>query len=910
MAEDIEKRLNKTINWYDPPKDLAIGGHLTNDVHGERISKAMTKLFGTYKLGSVTIPDKTTWHPVGKSIAKLTSDINILYKESLNKQNIIREKHSSGTSTRPSDLFVMQDNGPVDVVSNPNFIITPGSILDPAGKTKSNAIYLTRGLASTLDKSITDKLGFETCITGDITIVVPGAQGVAGGPAGRYTITIPTMMNLIAGGIIKGVFNTDTFKPIVEESQSVYFQGNEIKNNLIKNQFDAPPNDNSLQIIMAHILMKELGDTLQVAWLNKLYTLEIPQLITSIDTTKGRAYNFVEKLSQVNSVIITSDAIVQYRSIVNSIPVIFTEKSKTTYISPASGANVALLNQAFIKTLIKDLHTHNNSVIETFTQVKAEGSAKSLEQGAGKLWLGNTWTLAQIQEAIKILNIIINILKSFVNDTQAKLYPLTDVEAAKAIISQSFFISPFVKKAGEFKKITSVIYLLPNNKIKFTTNAFLPSRIETPGSIIDTGKRSGGAYISQEGGMLNLEQIGIIQAAVLAAAAGGGAGGAGGGAGVDIPQAARTVIDELSKTLNKNIVLYNTAGTPDIELLHTVTSYIKHPEAFDLASVDYVSDIERVNIIDNPTIDLLINILYCLVKEFHPEIFTYARFMAASLVTPTADDTALLAEDFLSYFNGEDDYKWGDDNKFKNYTGTGDSAHRKTITSATIRAIRLAKKFIDTYPAFNSKGLNSFINVCRGHIPILAGAEPDMTLKQEAQEGGGDEEDLAADVAIDLYEPYYSLLLRKNYNDTITLDSMIYERLEFILPFDQTIPDEFKGDLDYKHSREKVLNVFIEDLKTLPLVVKYLPEAMAAVKKYYSKHDVSTIHSMSIIDLISKISMNKQTLKPMTTHLREISIHAGGKFSKLRITRKTRRSNLRNRSTRVIRKRQKAKNKN
>jgi hypothetical protein len=156
--EDQIRELNARINWYDPPKDLDIialgGGKLsnTNPEHQRRLISCMNGLFdktiaatrygGTLAQIQRALPN---WTSVGARSNKILDTIQGLYGtnlDRLNHVNIIREKHSSGHSSRPSNLRVMQDCGPVDVVVNPTLVITPGSIIDPAGKTKTGALNL------------------------------------------------------------------------------------------------------------------------------------------------------------------------------------------------------------------------------------------------------------------------------------------------------------------------------------------------------------------------------------------------------------------------------------------------------------------------------------------------------------------------------------------------------------------------------------------------------------------------------------------------------------------------------------------------------------------------------------------------------------------------------------------------
>ena len=65
--------------------------------------------------------------------------------------------------------------------------------------------------------------------------------------------------------------------------------------------------------------------------------------------------------TQSNTAVITNDNVVKYRCMVNGVPVIHTGSGKTTWICYAKQGDE--INKAFVKTWLKELVSHNNSVI-------------------------------------------------------------------------------------------------------------------------------------------------------------------------------------------------------------------------------------------------------------------------------------------------------------------------------------------------------------------------------------------------------------------------------------------------------------------------------------------------------------------------------------------------------------------
>ena len=412
------KVLNRLINIIDPPKDLAVpistGVKLTEKIHGPAIKIMIGELFASgteLPPGFVGVGDK-------KSIIIDSVERRLGLQ---NRLDIVREKYTTGHDARPEGLYLAQDAGPMDVVSNPKIIVTPGSILDPAGKTKDGIRNLvTEGLYNTLPKEYLDKLSMNI-VTGDIKVE---------SDTDTYKVNIPTQL-----GDINGIFNKKTFSP-----ETDYFKGNDTKNEYILNNYLANKNESK-----KFILAKELGDTLQVIWLDYIFD------------TNG-------EISREKTVIVTCDTVVCYRAIVNRVGCILTHNGKTSYFLPRTvdAAQLAAINKSFVLTVANEVLTHNQSVIAVIKSVILS------EAGTGRddrdVWInGQKWYPAAVMNARKYLeDIVVPKLESINRDLAVRFNALTDLEGAKALASQpsSHFKNPFIlTKDGYYKTINSVILL-------------------------------------------------------------------------------------------------------------------------------------------------------------------------------------------------------------------------------------------------------------------------------------------------------------------------------------------------------------------------------------------------------------------------------------------------------------------
>ena len=450
------KVLNRLINIIDPPKDLAVpistGVKLTERIHGGEIKIMIEQLFANGEplpSGFVGVGDK-------KSVIIDSVERRLGLQ---NRLDIVREKYTTGHDARPEGLYLAQDAGPMDVVSNPKIIVTPGSILDPAGKTKDGIINLvTEGVYNTLPKKYLDKLSI-SIVTGDIKVE---------SDIDTYRVNIPTQL-----GDINGIFNKRTFSP-----ETHYFKGNDTKNEYILNNYLANKNE-----CKKFILAKELGDTLQVIWLDYIFD------------TNG-------EISREKTVIVTSDTVVCYRAIVNRVGCILTHNGKTTYFLPRTVdvAQLAAINKSFVLTVANEVLAHNQSVITVIKSVILS------EAGTGRydrdVWInGQKWYPSSVINARKYLeDIVVPKLESINRDLAVRFNALTDLEAAKALASQpsSHFKNPFIlTKERYYKTINSVILLTEG--VPFIAKLFQASTFGSDrprrGFFVGGSKiQSGGAY--------------------------------------------------------------------------------------------------------------------------------------------------------------------------------------------------------------------------------------------------------------------------------------------------------------------------------------------------------------------------------------------------------------------------------
>jgi len=326
--EDGTEYLNRFINCVDPAKDALPsfeGKHLTVGGHGPFLKEAIGTLFNIEKLNE---SDQKEVVGVGDRKQQLKARIDSALK--LNDYKpipIVRLSFSAtGLDLRVKGFSLAQDAGPGlgKISSEYTLVLTPASILDSAGKQKRHSSMLdgTKNSSKLTDK-ILQKYDFSHILS---SIEFNGSS------QNKYNFDIAT--NIPSHLNTTFSFSKKTYK----EETTQYFEGNRVKNKYI---YDNWKDDSKLPNIQMYILMKELQDTFQAAWLELLY-------------------KDVDKLA-----LCTNDINMWLRCMVNSVPCILTQGIQTSYYPVATtDAQRAIRKKVAMESLYKELQDNNNDVID------------------------------------------------------------------------------------------------------------------------------------------------------------------------------------------------------------------------------------------------------------------------------------------------------------------------------------------------------------------------------------------------------------------------------------------------------------------------------------------------------------------------------------------------------------------
>lgn len=701
-------RLNKLVNYYDPPKDLhdAPGVNITN--HGEVIKMAMTEMFGGQT------PEG--WVAVGKKIQFIKRQLerNGVYNTILTTPEIIiRKKHSTGHNPAPEGLCFAQDNGPTDVVSNARIIITPGSIPDPAGKTKKdsrNGLYTVTNLVNarnSLPKIFLDNIGMDF-ISDAIELDRDGAN---------YKITIKTN-NF---GTITESFNGDTFAPMGgNDADPSFFAGNPKKNAKIgvlideynKASTTEPRKTEILKKVKSYLLCKELGDTLQVVWLNHIFS-------ENRKTSDGTA------VLKSNTVVGTTDEVVMFRSLINGVGVIRTVDvdGKAYMYMPRnlSAEEMKKIREEKIRIKQADVVGQNLSVIALLEGMIAstrgdkywvEISDWGKKDKAGKTFRahGNE-VLTSLVAKLKTINQATN--DAF--DTLLSTATDDDVISASTLAVRDRFKSPFVNYRNQYYKMIASVKKI--GSVDFDVSRFTIISIENFPRIAAEGGGSmrGGAKIKAE---IEAKVRNRFQTSDQ----------------YEIPQNMKFILDR---------------------------------------NVSEKIGVEAINRY----------FLFCFIREFLPELFTYATFMkrgcnSAGLSAPAEDDN------YVDKLKLNIDYRWMENDSIdvgSYYENDNKNIRQKNPDISADNAFTLTKSilkysdlFIKLFPDFNTNTINYFFLNIKTNVFYrspgdvffdLGDVPPEVAVEDAAMDGGSNEKeyDEAAGEAIAAYETHYANEIKAAY---------------------------------------------------------------------------------------------------------------------------------------------------
>ena len=658
----VIQKLNQLMNVIDPPKDLNVGeaaSTLKEDRYSKVLKRAIQELFGDLPSNYIVVGDAKS-----KIIDSVQRQYDLYFKENKNQLNIVREKHSSGHDARPEGLYLAQDNGSLDIISNPKLIITPGSILDPAGKTKKGAENLIDTGSDTyniLPQTYIESLSMEKAVSGPIVF-----------NRETYTVEIPTPM-----GTIKASFDKETFKPT--QGDIDYFMGNDTKNKAIVKLIKQSKNDDEIiEEVKKYILVKELGDTLQVQWLNHIFKNQL-------------------LIQRTNTVVGTTDTVVCYRSIVNKVGVIWTNNGKTTYFLPyfTDKTAQAAIEKSFIMTIQNEVISHNKSVIDVLEAVINEPKDDSR-------WVdGLTWTDTQVSNAKDYLRKQIQSLNEINADLKRTLETILNVDGAKSIAEKSHFKSPFIwyNVGNYFKCIKSVKKIYQNDFIVFTPSTFTNQRGGRRGSATKSKTRSVKGHSRVKG---------------------------------------------------------------------------------EFSPIEYDTSILTTNQLNDTYF------LYCYVRDYHPEIFTYAFILKEAInrrkpswyemiCGRTPSKYPLVKYDLIEKYKVS--YYINDNPKAENRfilteypASSADDAYSATRTS-----VQLAELFLRSFPSLYSPQLYGFMSHIRSvharSFPKIDALTSEDIDSLKLNQVGGEaivtptEIESILSEAMDSYEVYYSLRIKAAYQD-------------------------------------------------------------------------------------------------------------------------------------------------
>jgi len=487
---------NRDINFFDPPKDL-MGGAIQIE---RRLGTSSQRAENTQRYNNLrncmrdmlyngaAFPQG--WTPVGDTKAALIDRLigtaaqqGTLYEYWNNRNNridIVRLSSVSGNDPRLNNLFVSQDSGPTDFVTDPIFLITPGVILDTADKTKTGNVENIVDAFQTLGDIYITSLGLNNIIAaGGVTLrrygmgaMTPALDDDAPQHA-AYKLT----MNLYNDFSNPNPRETTPFiqyfradyEPTPNSelepsyasltNNSAYFLGNPRKNPWInRNSTDTKRllygqenYANSKRQIELFLLMKLFGDTFQVEYLNSIINSG-PDLRTRRNKLIGRG----------NTVVLTVDKVVLLRCLINKVGCIHTNNTTkiTSWYIPrfATLAELVEINRKAIITVADQTVSHNLSMINTLRAVIAFQPVANLYING---YSTTTWTSRKRSLFVEFLTDTIRLLEAKNNEINSYIMTLTDFNVAKQYAARHKFKDIFVKyKDQYYKTVNNVRFIL------------------------------------------------------------------------------------------------------------------------------------------------------------------------------------------------------------------------------------------------------------------------------------------------------------------------------------------------------------------------------------------------------------------------------------------------------------------
>lgn len=323
---------NRLINCIDPAKDagdkVSNGVKLTQQTHGQFIVEKIIKPL--FQADHLDDGDRQRIRGVADNKDYLKQRIRSIF--TLNDWPTIQFNRLSFTDTgrdpRPDDMYVAHDAGlgPDKLFKQYTLILTPGSVLDPGSREKSHDPH-TDINAISAESRFSPRILKELDLSKTISNITFTPS--------PYEFKIQTDISGFENKVIR-------FNRAFKEQDSDWCKGNATKNQFLMDNWEDPKELGKIQF---YFLMKELGDTLQVAWLK--------QIIEERGLDRSKA------------AICTHDINAWLRAIVNGVSSIHVEGHVATVYPVASTAAEKALREVLVKQrLFNEMKSHNEDAIK------------------------------------------------------------------------------------------------------------------------------------------------------------------------------------------------------------------------------------------------------------------------------------------------------------------------------------------------------------------------------------------------------------------------------------------------------------------------------------------------------------------------------------------------------------------
>jgi hypothetical protein len=478
----------------------------------------------------------------------------------------------------------------------------------------------------------------------------------------------------------------------------------------------------------------------------------------------------------------------------------------------------------------------NQCVIDILREI----STMSLS-AVNETWILNLgWPRAVYQEAQSYLLRFAKKLENLNKDALIYVDNVVGIEATKEAAKKYHFNNPFVKKSGIWKPNEKVLSILANGDIKFYAKAFTsPSSFNTKLTNQEFFMQLPAAGGAQRGGARKTPAIKATQA--LAA--------------TTPVKREKYYTERVAEFTQSDDVNLPAEYRAKLAVIRTRADRAKTKRDTPTVATPITSikdwDIFSASTDGGAPLTPKPNVLYLFVRDFFPEVFTYAAMMTQAFRDLETDATAAIVQArYRTMYNAFPDVSIDLKTQYPlEYTFNGrgemniegsEAGTPAHTLRATKEALYLAHKFITFYDYMPSEDLLAFVNYCVGNTNIftadelasfntsLSAIEDANYLFIEGQEGGGDVLfDPILSSAMDNHELYYSVYVQASYEDRTVSDA------EF-----QTALVKNKAMMKFlgmKSAQEKVKSpgISAQTLRNLRLRTGMSPEEIATNRPLY-----------------------------------------------------------------------------